>query len=172
MAIRDFQFIVGPETSTLPTTGTPSLPTDLVTLSYAQQNFVQGGSGVASITALKALTDHDDKDLRFVENEDNLFNYDSASTATPDDDLVAKPDDVLLANPGRWLRFTETQKGSIYKATSFASKTVVSGEVLFSPFLIVPVGQTYTIDSGAYFASIGAVINNGTFINNGTMNIA
>ena len=40
MGTRDYQFINGPETPTLPTATGPSAPSDLVTLSYAQANFM------------------------------------------------------------------------------------------------------------------------------------
>lgn len=42
--IRDYQFINGPETSTLPTAGTPTDPSDTVTKSYVDTTFSPLGS--------------------------------------------------------------------------------------------------------------------------------
>lgn len=101
MATREYSFIVGPETSTLPTTGTPSASTDLITMGYADENYMQGGSGVADITALKAVSaaNRSDKDVRFVESTNTLYRFDSGSAASGDDNLVVTP----TAGTGRWL---------------------------------------------------------------------
>ena len=101
MATREYSFIVGPETSTLPTTGTPSTSTDLITMGYADENYMQGGSGVADITALKAVSaaNRSDKDVRFVESTNTLYRFDSGSAASGDDNLVVTP----TAGTGRWL---------------------------------------------------------------------
>lgn len=45
MTTRDYQFINGPETSTLPTAGTPTLDTDFMTKGYADANYGAGGGG-------------------------------------------------------------------------------------------------------------------------------
>lgn len=39
MATRQYEFIVGPETSSLPTVGTPTDPEDLLTLGYADEHY-------------------------------------------------------------------------------------------------------------------------------------
>lgn len=101
MATREYSFVVGPETSTLPTTGTPSSSSDLITLGYADENYMQGGSAVADITALKAVSaaNRSDKDVRFVESINTLYRFDSGSAASGDDNLVVTP----TAGTGRWL---------------------------------------------------------------------
>ncbi len=57
---------------------------------------------VADITALKAVTAYEDNNKALV-NSDAIYNFDSASTATADDDLVVLPDNITEPAPGRWL---------------------------------------------------------------------
>ncbi len=47
MTTREFQFIVGPETSVLPVIGSPTEDEDLISLGYANDHYVQGGAPVA-----------------------------------------------------------------------------------------------------------------------------
>lgn len=49
MADRDFVFIVGPETSTLPTASTPSASTDIVTKGYADSNYASLNTAAAAL---------------------------------------------------------------------------------------------------------------------------
>lgn len=51
MALRQFDFVVGPETPTLPSVSSPTDPDDLVTLSYADANYEPiRPTGTASIS--------------------------------------------------------------------------------------------------------------------------
>lgn len=98
---REYEFIVGPETSTLPTSGTPTEDDDVVTLGYAEKHFKQGALAVADVTALKAIAaaDRTDKDEVFVESLRRSFHFDSGSSASGDDIYVCTP----AAGTGRWL---------------------------------------------------------------------
>ncbi len=64
MSIRQYDFIVGPETSTPPTAGTPSDPSDLVNLTYGNEYYGMNVSGSRSspnaITASGGIT-HNNK---------------------------------------------------------------------------------------------------------------
>lgn len=104
-ATREYQFISGPETSTLPTAGTPSNDADTITKGYADDKYVQGGDPVADVTALKAIAaaDRTDNDVLFVDSLNTLFYFDSGSSATGDDLTVIAPD----AGTGRWLRVNQ-----------------------------------------------------------------
>lgn len=104
MATREYEFVVGPETGTLPTAGTPSASSDVITLGYADENYVQGGSAVADITALKAVSaaNRSDKDIRLVESTRQLYIFESGSSATGDDDFVVTPS----SGTGRWLKYS------------------------------------------------------------------
>ena len=61
--IRQFNFAVGPETSSAPTTGTPTNPTDVVTLAYGNENygvtFTNSYASPTSITAGAGITASD-----------------------------------------------------------------------------------------------------------------
>lgn len=99
---RQFEFIVGPETSTLPTSGTPTESDDTVTLGFANDHYVQGGAPVADLTALKAVASADraDNDALWVDAENAFFVFDSASSTTGDDLTVVEP----TSGTGRWVR--------------------------------------------------------------------
>lgn len=122
MATREFEFIVGPETSELPAIGTPTLDDDLISLGYANENYVTGGESVADITALKAVADdanRDNGDIRLVRSTNELYRFDSASAATGDDFFVVVPD----AGSGRWLLLTILDTANAFTDTTQSSST-------------------------------------------------
>lgn len=100
MAIRDYQFIVGAETSTLPAAGTPSGDGDTITKGYADDHYVQGGLPVADLTALAAIAgaDRADGDVLLVKSSNTLYRFDSASSATADGTRIVAP----AVGTGRW----------------------------------------------------------------------
>ena len=100
--IREYQFINGPETASIPTVGTPTDPSDLINLGFANANFVQGKASVADIAAAKSIAAADRKngDAILVRGLSAFFQFDSASAATNDDIFVLAPD----AGTGRWIR--------------------------------------------------------------------
>ncbi len=53
--IRKYDFIVGAETSTLPDAGTPSASNDLITLGYAQTNFITVPAVTGTYAAPQAI---------------------------------------------------------------------------------------------------------------------
>jgi len=60
-------------------------------------------TATTDITTLKAVTGYSNNQ-RYLLGDDSLYQFNSTSTATSDDDLVLLPDDILVANPGRWLK--------------------------------------------------------------------
>lgn len=103
--IRVVDIVVGYETSTQPTAITPSDDADIITKGYADDTYTpyaSVGANVDDITALKAVASADryDEQLRFVNGLDLFYQFDAASTATPDDDLVVQP----TSGTGRWLK--------------------------------------------------------------------
>lgn len=109
MAIRKYDFIVGPETSTLPTADDPSADSENVNLGYLNDRSYWG-EAVASYAALRALTSTQriDNQVRQVDTGSpmELWKFDSASTATDDGATILLPNDLIAANPGRWLVMT------------------------------------------------------------------
>lgn len=108
MATREYQFIVGPETSTLPTIGSPSASTDLITLGYADSNYTQGKQSVADITALKAVTNtgdgaRADGDVIEVQSVNSIYVFDAGSAAAGNDDTIVAP----TTGTGRWLKASQ-----------------------------------------------------------------
>lgn len=57
--------------------------------------------GVDNVPDLRAVIDHNDKDLIFVKSLQDIFYYDATSTAVDDGATVIQPTDVT--GPGRWL---------------------------------------------------------------------
>lgn len=53
MATREYRFIVGPETDTLPTAGTPTVAADVLTLGFADTRY----SGARHVSTFNATTD-------------------------------------------------------------------------------------------------------------------
>lgn len=106
--IRQFDFVVGVETSTQPSADTPTTDDDLVTKGYADGNYTQGSEPVADITALKAVAaaDRKDGDLRYVLAESALYYFSSSSAATADEISIVDPD----AGSGQWLRDSQLPK--------------------------------------------------------------
>jgi hypothetical protein len=102
MSVRDYQFIVGAETDTLPTSGDPVDPDDTVSLEYAQNNFVKGGQPVADLTALAALAaaTRFDGDAILVLSSNTFYRFDSGSAAAADGVRIVAP----AVGTGRWFR--------------------------------------------------------------------
>lgn len=104
MAVREFNFVVGPETSELPSIGVPSSPDDLISQAYADARYTQGSAAVADNAALKAIADAErrDGDFVLVKDSNRVYRFDSGSSASDDGNFVLAPD----AGTGRWLRLT------------------------------------------------------------------
>lgn len=66
----------------------------------------------ADVTALKAVTGMEDKDIIFVESLNALFSYDEQSSATANDTTVVSP----ASGTGCWLK---TQAGFAYDSSDF-----------------------------------------------------
>jgi len=121
MATRQYEFIVGPTTSELPSTGAPSGATDLMTLGYADENYVQGGSSKATKSALKDVpaSARTDNDLRYVDENDTIYRFDSASAASENDPLILAP----TSGTGRWLKILQGLSGTFVGTTDTQTLT-------------------------------------------------
>jgi len=179
MAVRSYQFVVGAETPTLPTAGTPSGSSDTITLGYANDHYVQGGAPVADITALKAIgsSDRADNDALWVDAENAFFVFDSASSTTGDDLTVVQPS----SGTGRWFRasrnpvigstasFRNQAVARFYEQTANGSNYVgltapnsVSADLTFKlPGADGTSGQALVTDASGNlsFASVAAAVN-------------
>lgn len=102
--ITKYTVVSGPETPTLPVGATPSAPSDLVTIQYLQDNYsnlTEWSASVDDITALKAIAaaNRSDQQVRVVESQRGLWQFESGSSATGDDYFVATP----ASGTGRWI---------------------------------------------------------------------
>ena len=109
--IREFDYVTGIETSTPPTSGTPSADADLVTKGYADDTYTRLDNVLGTtdtIANLRAFlsTDADrvDDQIIVVVGTGATYAWDSASTATDDGDAVVKPNDNPVT--GRWLKIS------------------------------------------------------------------
>lgn len=104
MAIRQFSFINGPETSTLPTYTSPSASTDLISKGYLEDygfttdTIVKGVADAAAVKAI-AAADRSDKQLIYCRATNRVYSFNSGSSATGNDVSVIAP----TAGTGRWL---------------------------------------------------------------------
>ena len=128
MAVREFTFTVGPETSELPTVGTPSDPDDLISQAYADLRYTQGSAAVADVAALKAMAEAErrDGDLVLIKDANNLYRFDSASAAAGDDNFVLVPD----AGTGRWIRVTILNRANTFTDTTDSSSKDTGSMIL------------------------------------------
>lgn len=149
MPIRDYNFITGPETETLPTASTPSDPSDLVTMAYLTS--VSETRGVATVAAVKAIAAayRTDNFPIFVEELECFFRFDSASSATGNDLTVIVP----TAGTGRWIRvskFTQLTLANNVAATNVTGlvfdKTKIQSFVI--KYTIYRAGGTIKVQSG------------------------
>lgn len=125
MSLREYDFITGIETSTAPTSGSPSGSNDTITLGYADENYTPKPHvyGVVSdITELKAIpaSGRFDEQIAFIAGLDLFYKFNSGSSATPDNDLVVEPD----AGTGRWtkVQFSGINTGSASNLESLIQK--------------------------------------------------
>lgn len=115
MATRDYNFINGPETPTLPTATDPSSSADFMSKGYADKTYTRGVADVASVKSIAAASRTDNETL-WVDSLKAFFYFDSGSSAAGDDVNVITP----TAGTGRWL------KGTFSLGTTPASSSVVT----------------------------------------------
>lgn len=120
MAVRDYQFIVGPETSTLPSATDPSASGDIVTLGYANSHYTRGVAAVSDVKAI-AAADRNDNQTLWVDSLKAFFYFDSASSEAGNDVSVITP----TAGSGRWVRVKQPKTDVATTATinALASNT-------------------------------------------------
>jgi len=121
MALREFVFTVGPETSELPNVGTPTDGDDLITYDFAEGRYtrlVQYGAPVADPTALIGISaaNRSNGMIALVMSNDRMYRFDSSSSASDDGDLVLQPS----VGTGRWLKIL----GALAKQDAGASSTL------------------------------------------------
>lgn len=157
MATRDYQFITGPETSTLPTGTTPTLDGDDVTLAYGDQRFLYA---VADVAAAKAVTTtrRQNNSLIWVKTLNAYFYFDTASSATNDDLTILTP----TSGTGRWLILRTYEQGVVTLNASAGSKTIKTGSALQEAYKTIGSGHTYTVQTGAQMSVGGQLIVSGS----------
>jgi hypothetical protein len=100
--VREYQFVTGIETSTVPNPGTPSGANDTISLGYLE-NLSHWAAPAASYAAMRALTATGRKDnqRRIVDATQETWYFDAASTSVDDGATILTPDDAPAS--GRWL---------------------------------------------------------------------
>lgn len=157
-AVRQYDFIVGPETSELPDIGVPTDDSDLISKGYADLHYVQGSQSVADVTALAALdsSERSNGDLVFVRGAGTLYYYVAAASDTADGDLIVEPGD----STGRWFKIQIKAK---------VVGTVGSPTAISAAGGITPLGAIREIifvesDGGAVTVTADPPIAAGTFV--------
>lgn len=102
---REFRFIVGIETSMLPSITQPAQDDDLINKGFADEEYARLDSWadkVLTIVALKAISPANRFDAQsiFVKSQGLHYYFDSASVAAGDDDNIIEPD----TGTGRWIK--------------------------------------------------------------------
>lgn len=102
--VREYQFVTGIETSTIPDPGTPVAANSTISLGYADDTYARFDSwqdSKATVAAVKAIAaaDRYDNQVVFIEELGAFFYFDAASSATGDDTTVIQP----TVGTGRWL---------------------------------------------------------------------
>lgn len=122
MAVREYNFVNGPETASTPSSSDPSSISDLVNLGYANSHYARGVDDVAALKAISAANRSDNLPV-FVDSLNEWFIFDSGSSATGNDVTVITP----TAGSGRWLRLHK--KNTFTLTDSQASFANVTGLV-------------------------------------------
>jgi len=110
---RSYDFVTGPQTSTAPTPGTPTTDNDFLSKGYGDDTYAKlqyWGDPVADTTALKAIgsSDRFDTQVRLKDDDQSLWKFDSASSATEDGITVIQP----TSGTGRWLAVSGSSGGA------------------------------------------------------------
>lgn len=116
MATREYQFIVGPETPSLPAVTDPSTDNDLLTKGYCDKTYTRGVDAVATLKAVDTRTDNQ---TVWVDALQAFFYFDSASSATGDDVQVITP----TSGTGRWVRVPT--KDTVFRIVDASDSTLM-----------------------------------------------
>lgn len=137
MTVREYQFVVGAETGTIPTAGTPTLDGDLVSLGFANAHYVQGSESVADVTALQAIAaaDRANGNAVVVQSTRVVYVFDSASVAAADGVRIVQP----TVGSGRWYRVSPLENPLTGDVT-VANDLTVTGNMTVS-------GTTTTVNT-------------------------
>ena len=132
MSKRDYNLIVGPETSTAPTAGTPTNDEDTLSKGWLEEHGFSRSAiheFVANVAAMKAIdaTTRQDGMLCVLDSANNVWKFDSSSSATGDDIEVIQP----TSGTGRWLVVSGGgggggSVGNIYKNALVTESVIVS----------------------------------------------
>lgn len=149
--LREYNFIVGPETSTVPTPTDPSDDGDTVNKGFADRSYTPRNQiyGVASnITAVKAigLSSRFNEQIVYVASTNQWYEYSSASTASNDDDGVLQPADLPAS--GRWIK--TQQSGSVSAGVIVEEFDAFVGTLTTAESITVRDAVAIDFDSGIY----------------------
>lgn len=101
---------------------------------------------VETIPDLRAVTQHDDRDIIGVQNPapPRLYMFDDQSLLPDDGNTVVKPDDIDPADPGRWILFggvvnpvVEKFPFTFLSATPQTVYTLLTGELITDTELVI-----------------------------------
>ena len=110
---RDYDFVISVTSDTAPTPATPTDDNDSLSKGYADDNFSKMSSwydkqsAVSGIKAIDSATRSNGQIVYCISNS-SFYQFDSASSATGDDNLVLTPS----SGTGRWLKITGGAGGS------------------------------------------------------------
>lgn len=155
MATRDFKFVTGPETSALPSAGTPTNDKDSIHKGYADDNYTSRFSyenSKADLSALQGIgsSDRADNQIVFVDGLQRFYQFDTNSTASADGFNVVRPSDLAAADPGRWLRADPDVKEVEQQASTPSNPK--SG---FQRYYFKTDGSFYKLDSNGNEIKVG-----------------
>ena len=100
--VREYNFVTGIETSTIPDPGTPTSSNDTISLGFLNDQFywAEPVNAYADMRALDtAQRVHNQR--RIGDGPQELWYFDENSTATDDGATILKPNDLGALDPGR-----------------------------------------------------------------------
>jgi hypothetical protein len=172
MATRRYDFVTGIESDDAPTQENPSASGDIVSKGYADLTYsgrVYWADPVQDVAALKAISTtgtnpRGDKQVRLIEDNGELWYFDSAGTGTGDDVTVIEP----TSGTGRWFIASGGGGGGGFsgvRSTKVAAYSVQAGDDGY----LIPVdtsGQIVEITLPAPVAAFSVTIKDvGGYVN-------
>lgn len=121
---RYYDFLTGHDQSTAPTGSTPSGNDDFATVGYGNLHYARFIDTVSNLKAIAAASRTDQLPF-FVKALKAWFYFDSASSATGDDENVITP----TAGSGRWLRIPVTGLGDSSDVATTATIAALTSSV-------------------------------------------
>lgn len=163
---REYNFITGPETATLPTPGTPTAAADTVTKGFADLTYVQVIPLISTLKAVSASNRYNNQYV-YLNELQAFFYFNSSGVATANDQTVIAP----TSGSGRWQIATTGISAPIANGqaspTSIAPlyfDTAVKSAIIdvFIRRVSTGGGATEVITRGLYFVTYNATLTTWT----------